>query len=237
MSHGDGETTWRVLPGVPSGAWHAERVRSGVPLRATAFRLEDGSLGVYSPLRGLGEAAHGELAARGEPRLLVAPNHYHNLGLGEHARRYPRATVVASATAVPRLVGKTKLSVRDRAAIELPLPAGGSWLAPPAMRNGELWISLPAADGTAWLVGDGFFNIARTPPTPMGALLRLLGIGAGLRIGASYKWFIGDRPAYRRWLLEAIDRERPSTLIPCHGDVLTDPELPSRLRRLVESRI
>jgi hypothetical protein len=105
------------------------------------------------------------------------------------------------------------------------------------MRNGEIWISLPTADGTAWLVGDGFFNIARTPRTPVGALLRLLGISSGLRIGTSYKWFVGDNSAYRQWLLETIERERPTTLIPCHGDVLTDPQLPSRLRRLVESRL
>jgi hypothetical protein len=105
------------------------------------------------------------------------------------------------------------------------------------MRNGESWISLPTAGGAAWLVGDGFFNIGRTPRTPMGALLHLLGISSGLRIGSSYQWFIGDKSGYRDWLLETIDRERPTTLIPCHGDVLTDPQLPSRLRRLVESRI
>lgn len=85
-------------------------------------------------------------------------------------------------------------------------------------------------------VGDAFFNIARTPRTPIGFLLWLLGISAGLRIGASFRWLVRDRGAYRRWLLDAIAAQRPTTLIPCHGDVLTDPQLPDRLQRLVERR-
>jgi len=45
-----------------------------------------------------------------------------------------------------------------------------------------------------------------------------------------------DRAAYRRWLLDTIAAQRPTTLIPCHGDILTDPQLPDRLQRLVERR-
>lgn len=230
-------STWRVLPSLSSGAWQAERVRSGVPFRSTAFRLADGSLGLYSPIRELGDAAHEELVGLGTPRLLVAPNHFHNLGLGEHARRYSEATVTASSTAIPRLMRKTRLSVQARAGVGPPLPPGASWLEPPAMRNGELWISLPTADGTAWLVGDGFFNIGRTPRTPIGALLRMFGNSPGLRLGSSYKLFMRDKRSYRHWLLEAIDRERPTVLIPCHGDVVVDPQLPARLRQIAESRL
>ena len=112
-----------------------------------------------------------------------------------------------------------------------PVAAGAA-----ATRAGELWLSFDLPAGRAWTVGDAFFNIARTPPTPIGFLLWLLGISPGLRIGASYRWLVRDRAAYRRWLLDTIAAQRPTTLIPCHGDIVTDPQLPDRLQRLVERR-
>jgi hypothetical protein len=116
------------------------------------------------------------------------------------------------------------------------LPANLSLLVPPATRAGELWLSFDSPAGRAWTVGDAFFNIARTPRTPIGFLLWLLGISPGLRVGASFRWLVRDRGAYRRWLLDTIAAQRPTTLIPCHGDILTDPQLPDRLQRLVERR-
>jgi hypothetical protein len=95
--------TWIPLSGF-EGVWCAERVGpGGVPLRAVAWRLGDGGLAIYSPLRGLGDDAHRELEGLGAPKVLLAPNHFHNLGLAEHVARYPNATIFGAATALPRL--------------------------------------------------------------------------------------------------------------------------------------
>jgi hypothetical protein len=126
--------------------------------------------------------------------------------------------------------------VRDPALLRDVLPAYVTLLLPPGTRAGELWLSIESPAGRVWTAGDAFFNIARTPRTPMGLLLWLLGISAGLRIGSSFRWLVRDRAGYKRWLLDAIAAQRPTTLIPCHGDILTDPELPDRLRGLVERR-
>jgi hypothetical protein len=231
---------WMPLSGF-AGAWCAERLGpGGVPLRAVALRLADGTLAIYSPLRGLGEEAHRELAALGAPSALIAPNHFHNLGLAEHAARYPTATIFGAATAAPRLKRRAGHAVRDAATLmgAGAWAAGSSLLIPPATRNGELWVSLAAPAGhRAWIVGDAFFNIARTPRSPLGLLLRALGITPGLRIGASFLWMIKDRAAYRAWLLAALAAQGPTTLVPCHGEILTDRDLATQLRVLTEARV
>lgn len=230
-------TIWRPLAEA-GNVWHATTTGpGGVPLRSVAVRLVTGEVAVYSPIRGLGPAAHHELLRIGEPSVLIAPNHYHSLGLREYAAAYPRAEVIAGQAAVPRLTRLCRRAVREPAGQNGTLPAGVSWLPAPATRQGELWLSLAGAGGRTWIAGDGFFNIARTPRSPLGLLLRLLGICPGLRVGTSFRWLIRDRATYRDWLLDLIAREGPTTLVPCHGDVLADRALPARLRELAEQRL
>jgi hypothetical protein len=223
---------WQPVAGFAT-IWQATRFRSGVPLRSLAVALGDGRLAIFSPLRGLGDEAHADLAAMGRPAFLIAPNHYHNLGLAEHVARYPDITVVAAATAIPRLARLCKLRVTDETA----LPPTLSVLVPPATRNGELWLQLQTPADRAWIVGDGFFNLRRVPRSPMGLLLRALGVAPGLRIGSSFRWLIRDRPRYRRWLLEALASHLPTVLVPCHGEIVRDQALPARLQRLAETRL
>jgi len=224
-------TKWHPIAGL-DGIWQAVAIVEGAPLRSVALRLADGRLAVYSPIRGLG--AHRELAAIGDPAILIAPNHYHNLGLKEYAAAYPGVTVVASAVAAPRLRRRCGLEVSDETGLRSALPSHISALVPPGTKNGELWLSAEASGGPAWIVGDAFFNLARTPRSFIGLLLRILGISPGLRIGSSFRWLLKDRAAYRQWLADALGDQRPTMLIPCHGDILAEPALTERLVRLVE---
>jgi hypothetical protein len=233
LSKGNIHMSWQAVEGLRD-FWQAQRTRHGVPLRSLAFKLADGRLAVWSAIKGLGADAHRELAALGRPDLLVAPNHFHNLGLDEYARAYPGTTAVAAAAAVPRVRRKCKGDVRDEARLRPALPLHVSLLIPPATTTGELWLSV-RGEQRAWIVGDGFFNIARTPFSPMGLILRSLGTSPGLRIGRAYRWFIRDRAAYQGWLMGKIAQERPTMLIPCHGDVLVDAALPDRLMKLAET--
>jgi hypothetical protein len=230
------QTKWRAIAGL-DGIWQAVAIVEGAPLRSVALRLADGRLAVYSPIRGLGREAHRELAAIGDPAIVIAPNHYHNLGLKEYAAAYPGVTVVASAVAAPRLRRRCGLEVSDETGLRSALPGHISVMVPPETKNGELWISAEGSGGRAWVVGDAFFNLARTPRSLVGLLLRILGISPGLRIGSSFRWLLKDRAAYRRWLADALGDQRPTMLIPCHGDILAEPALTERLVRLVEERL
>ncbi len=251
---------WRAIPGFEQ-LWEAVGDRGGVPLRSVAFRLADGRLGLLSPIKGLGPDAHAALCKLGAPALLVAPNHYHHLGLEEYAAAYPDAAIIATASAAPRVHARlhppvprrlspsglrsasprcaraSRACVADETRLREALPPDLALLVPPGTKNGELWLSATGARGRAWIVGDGFFNLSRVSLSPLGLLVRALGIGPGLRIGTSFRWLLRDVPAYTSWLLARIAQERPTTLVPCHGEILTDAALPERLEALVRKRL
>ncbi len=86
-------------------------------------------------------------------------------------------------------------------------------------------------------MGDAFLNIAKTPLSPIGLVLKALACSPGLRISTSFRWLLRDRTAYRRWLLAKLEEERPTVLIPCHGDIIVDESLTERLQRLAEARL
>jgi hypothetical protein len=170
------------------------------------------------------------------PSALVAPNHFHNLGLAEQVKITPAVRLCASTTAAPRLQKRIKKPFADVRTLQDELPNGFAFLIPPGTRAGEAWLSAPGTRGRAWIVGDAFFNISRTPRSLMGLLLKMLGICPGLRVGTSFRWLVRDRAGYRTWLLDKIASERPTTLVPCHGDVLFDDCLADRLDELVRRR-
>ena len=227
---------WRSIADL-DGIWQTDLITQGAPLRAVAFRLIDDRLGVFSPVRGLGADAHAALAALGRPALLVAPNHFHNLGLAEYADAHPGSVIVTTAVAAPRTRAKCKREVEDDTRLSAALPEHISLLVPPDTRTGELWLSVRSARARAWIVGDAFLNIAKTPLSPIGLVLKALACSPGLRISTSFRWLLRDRTAYRRWLLAKLEEERPTILIPCHGDIIVDESLTERLQRLAEARL
>ena len=173
----------------------------------------------------------------GRPAWLVAPNHYHHLGIDEHARAHAGVAIVATPRAAPRVSAMGKRPIEDEAPLRAALPPHASLLVPPGTRNGEWWLSVASPRGRAWIVGDAFFNLPRTPRSATGLLLKALAISPGLRIGTSFLWLLHDRPAYRAWLLAKLAEERPTVLVPCHGDVVVDDTLPDRLHHLVQRRL
>lgn len=214
------------------------RANNGWSMRTTAVVLKDGSLALVTPTRGMGDEAHAALATLGAPAVLLAPNHFHHLGLSEHLRRYPDATVVASKRAAPRLGRKTGLEIAPLSALEQRLPAGVTLLEPPALRTGEVWLRAETPRGIAWMVTDGFFHCPDTPSGMFGVGCMLTGTTPGLRLGRTFTLLAVENPRpYRDWLLSQLDRDRPRILIPAHGDILEADDVWERLRRLATARL
>ena len=187
----------------------------------------DGDLAVYSPTRKLGDELHARIEQIGRPRWLVAPNHFHHLGLEEWRRRYSDAIVFARPQAIPRLA-KMYRSLEIRSIEEMSAPEIAH-LEPSGTKNGEVW--LVARD--AWIVGDAFFNVRPPVSGLTGFILELTGTAPGLTIGRLWApLHLEDRAAYRSWLLDALTRSPPSWLIPAHGDPISGPDLPERLSAL-----
>lgn len=140
------------------GIWSADRGS----LRCSAIRLQDGSLCLYSPVSGLGDAARASLEAIGEVSFLLAPNHYHHKGLAEYARVFPQASRVCSDAARPRLRAQTELTFDGLQDLARRLPEGCELAEPRGLKTGEVWLDLSVADQRIWVVTDAFKGPARS---------------------------------------------------------------------------
>lgn len=230
---------WTEVSGT-DGLLTVERVvRGGWSLRCFARRLPGGGSLVVSPVKGLDDEIHQGLAAVGSPRLLLAPNHFHHLGLPEWIDRHREAVTIASERALPRLRRQQPLvRFEPLAAGEPLLPAGLSFLVPEGTKTGEVWLRIAAPKGVAWVVSDAFFNVLRPVGGLTGWLLRATGTAPGLRIGETFRFLaLADRRRFAAWTLERLAADRPVTLVVGHGEPLTGVDLADRLSELVRRRL
>lgn len=215
-----------------------KRTPAGWMFSSAALRLRDGTALIYSPTRLLPPGAHEALLAVGRPAILLAPNHYHHLGLSEFRERYPGARCVCSEIARPRLARQGPHVFEPLGALAALLPDEARLLEPPGTRNGEVWLEVDTADGPVWVVCDAFFNVPRHPRGAIGLFCRLTGTTPGLRIGATWKWLaLRDRARYAAWVLERLRDRPPAGLIVSHGVAAGGPELAARMIDLVERRL
>lgn len=207
--------------------------------RTIAVGLGDRGLVVVSPGVPIVEAGFVDLARFGTPRFLLAPNSLHNAGLATWSARYPDAVVVAHPRAIRRLHKQVpSVRVEDLARLEAALPPSVRLFSPPMTKQGETWLSLALPHHRAWFVVDGILNLERLPPGPLGWVLRLLGFRAGLFANRFFqRRFVTDRAALRAWILAALDRDRPTMLIPAHGEILVGDDVTDRLRAVVEAGV
>ena len=189
-------------------------------LRCTAISLRSGGICLHSPVQGFSPGAESSLDRLGDVRFLLAPNHYHNKGLGEYAGRFPGARLVAPEASRPRLQKVTGLKFEDLEALEPDMPDGARIVTPAGLKTGEIWI----VTVTGWVVVDAFAGSTGGDPSP-----RLL--------STFPRYGVADKTKYSRWVEDFIGSNPPQTLVPCHGDIVHDPELRTKLTDLVEQEI
>jgi len=221
-----------------AGLWAIERwAKSGWHWRSPVVCGPD-AVTVVSPTIATRSIVGEELAALGPLRALLAPNYFHYLGLAEYAGGNPDCLIAASDIAAPRIGKKTGLAVGPLEALCAFLPSHVEVLEPPGIRAGEVWLRVETGHGITWVVSDAFFNLAEHPSGGMGLACRVLGVSRGLRIGRTFTALaLGDRATYRAWLLEQLERDRPRSLVPSHGDIAAGDDLPERLRALIRQRL
>ncbi len=231
-------STWQPID-PHAGLWHWEkRIGDVAFLRAVAVMLDGEHLLIYSPVKESMPGSLRELKDIGEPTWLLAPNHFHNLGLDPYAQILPDARVASSDEARKRLDLKLRSPVEYLSKLAKDLPDHVRLLEPPGTRNGEVWLRVETAQGIAWVVGDAFMNLEEQPPGCLGRLLPLFGVVPGLIVGGSFKWIaLYDRRLYGTWLRAQLAADRPVMLIPSHGRIERGPDLADRLQALVEARL
>ena len=228
-------TYWHELG---EALWCANYGPSEGGVRMVASRDREGGLVVYSPGTRVPDEGYAQLDELGPVRWLLAPNHFHNLGLKGWRRRYPEARVVAHPRAHERL--KKRCGLDELAPLDaIELAQGHRILSPPGAKQGETWLSVPlgtqGGEQRAWIVCDTFLNQSSPPPGFAGLVARCLGFG--LRVNPLFwRLFLGDRAGFKRWFIDELERDQPSVLVPCHGDIVRGEDTSDRLRGLVERR-
>ena len=102
--------TWQPI--IDGRLWEAERLSgAGFPLRTVALELPGGGTCVISPTRGIDPAPIVERA--GDVRYLLAPNHFHYMGIAPWLEKCPRALPVCGPVARPRLTKKVEIPWTD----------------------------------------------------------------------------------------------------------------------------
>lgn len=209
-------------------------------LRMLAIRLIDGSFMVYSPISSVDDEIWQALDQMGRVSTLLAPNHYHNLGLQPCLRRYGQLRLVAASDAIPRLTKKTSLVFETTEALSLLLPKGLNWASPEGLKGGETWLytqSVDESDGDRkqlLIVCDAFFNMSHPKSGLIHVIFRMAGTYPGLRVSRLFP-LIGaqDMDQYKTWLREFLARVNPNKLIPAHGEIIERTDLADKLLALL----
>ncbi len=191
-------------------------------VRMAVVGLGDGDLLVISPGVPRDERAWEQLAAWGKPRFLLAPNHFHHMGIPAWVQRFPDVTVVAAARALPRLHKQLPgHRLADLSALQAVLPDHVRVFGPPMAKQGETWVAVTTSAGVAWFVTDALVNEARLPKGALGLLMRLVGFRTGLMTNPFFKrFFLANRAAYKAWMKAELERDQPTLFVPSHGQVV-----------------
>lgn len=217
--------------------WTADYRIPSLPCRSSAVALPGGGYAIFSPGAAVVESFARDLG--GPVHFLIVPNSYHASGVPAWMQRFGQARVATSAGAAGRVASKGVALTATLDDVRARLPAGVALLELPGTRIGEVWLTASTAEGTAWFVGDTFFNLERTSRRPLVRLMsRVLRSGPGLAISGLMKWIgVSDRRALRAWLLDRLGHDQPRLLVPAHGGIVRSATLATMIESLVTRRL
>lgn len=218
--------------------WTAQYYVPKFKCRSVALKLKSGGCLILSPAASLAKNFHKELPELGKPEILLVPNYFHHYGIPAWFQLYPEIKIVASSRAIPRLKKLGYESIYSTDILPRELPENIELLEPAGSRAGEVWLRVRMEEEITWIVCDAFFNMPKLSPRFLTRLIqRAMKAAPGLSISRVVKWIlIKNRSLYREWVLEQLEKDQPSILIPAHGEIIRDKELPIKLKRLIEIR-
>lgn len=171
---------------------------------------------------------------------IIMPNSYHFMGVEAWLERFPNAKLYASKKAIKRL-NKQGLPAITALEDQAPnLPDHFHILIPPGHRGGDVWLSQNNSEkGALWITCDSFQNYERYSNQPIARTLqKLMDTAPGLKMSQFVKWLLMDnKRRFKHWVLDQIQEDKPTTLIPSHGEVEHDEQLSQRISELVKARL
>ena len=96
---------------------------------------------------------------------------------------------------------------------------------PQGLKTGEVWIRFAVGNNIGWFVIDAFCGSKMTTTNQVCSSPELL------KTFPSYG--IANQKTYEAWLLEQIECDKPVLIIPCHGSIIRDSQLATKLEALI----
>jgi hypothetical protein len=190
-----------------------------------AIRLEDGTWMVVCPSRGSPAAVFEALTKDGPVSVLLAPNAYHHIGQGAWRQRFPGAVSYAPDGARARLGKKSPdISYVPIADLAKRLPSHVGVFLPDGLKSPDVLLHATAAGKTIWWLGELLPNMTTEDSIwPLRMIAPLFGSGLGYRCNSKPELvYVRDRAAWKRSIRDALEKTPPSTVVPAHGDPVTE---------------
>jgi len=231
--------TWFQLKAHPE-VYYGQYLVPNFISNSVAIRASENHWVLISPGEKMLNNLPDELNVKGIKLSIIFPNAFHYMGVNAWLEQFPEAKLYASKKAKQRLEKKGFKQILILENDQPELPKGYEVLIPPGHRGGDVWLSQQGReDNNLWITCDSFLNYERVSKQPIARILQsLLGAAPGLKMSQVIKWLLLDRKTmFKSWVLNQLQKDNPSILIPSHGEVDSDPELTKRLRVLIETRL
>ena len=221
--------------------WSIDYHASGIPTcRSLAIRLPDQSILLYSPPNIASKTNQPspviqEAQALGPIKHIVIPSNFHTLGMSAWHQACPEATLYTELSTAKRMQ-KFNLPFTDWRELTPHLPEGSAMEFAP-LKFGELWIVLPETKRTL-IVCEAFFNFKSEEITGFATVMaKLLDNGPGLKMSKIVKMMQLKPKQYGQWAKRFIQEQQPERLIPCHGHIVDDDDLPALLTKTIAQKL
>jgi len=193
---------------------------SGMHLACYALKLPDGSCIVHGPLSKIDPLSIEPFA--GKVSIILAPNHYHHLGLPRWRSAWPEAIVVASSTAIPRLQKQGHQNLQPLSAVSSKLGSAVQLVEIQGTKTGETFLIYQASPNEFhWIICDALFNISGPLAGFMGFVLKITQTAPGLTFGRTFRWLaIKNKSVFLQSFQETFQKYPPKAIYFSHGDPL-----------------
>jgi hypothetical protein len=231
-------TKWQS---VGDGIWVYVYVFNGNPINCTAIAIGNGNLAVVSPATNLDPRDYDELTTHGKVSALVSPGAYHNMGLPAWSARFPEAGIYGPGPAAAHIARQhpSLPPLKDFTALAKLLPQEVEVFEVDGCAQPDVLIVVRRPDATTWLTNEIITNWKGWPKSLIFRILfKLTGSGPGLDVSKMSLMFLKGKKAIVRAYFEAkVASHPPTRLIPCHGEILHDPHLATKIAETLARRL
>lgn len=227
---------WRPIG---DGVWVGEYSFHDNTIHMLVTELGPGRLAVFSPGPGASDAAFAELDGLGQVVALVSPGAFHNEGLPVWHKRYPAAQLYATRSGVARIAKLYKSLPACKLASELAATGGDLSIYETPGKHGDLLVFIKRGETTILFSCEYLVNWADAPTKLLFRLLfKWTQSVPGLRMAKPAAWFLSaDLKEVARFCSEKIEAHGVDHFVPCHGDVVTAPNVKAQLEQAIRARL